>query len=92
MKTICRRCWVSGRVQSVFYRRSTREKAIQLDVKGWVKNLEDGRVEVLLCGKESAVVKMIAWLHIGPTRAQVENVQMESIRCENHAEFVIREA
>ena len=58
----CRRCYVSGRVQGVFYRASTREQARLLGVTGYARNLHDGTVEVLACGDETAVLKLCGWL------------------------------
>lgn len=58
----CLRCTVSGRVQGVFYRASTRHAALDLGVVGWVRNLADGSVEVLACGDAAAVEKLREWL------------------------------
>ena len=51
--------------------------ATQHNVKGWVKNLEDRRVEAILEGDETNVSKVLEWLHIGPPGAQVEKVEVE---------------
>ena len=74
---ICKRCLVSGRVQGVFYRASTAERARALGVTGYAKNLTDGRVEVLACGEEAAVEELCAWLWQGPPAAKVEAVAVE---------------
>ena len=68
---IARRCLVSGRVQGVFYRASTRERAHALGVSGHARNLADGRVEVLACGEPAAVDALCDWLWQGPPSAQV---------------------
>jgi acylphosphatase len=73
----CRRCYVSGRVQGVFYRASTREQARLLGVTGYARNLPDGKVEVLACGDEAAVLKLCGWLRIGPPAAAVSAVRCE---------------
>lgn len=70
----CRRCYVSGRVQGVFFRASTREQARQLGVSGYARNLPDGRVEVLACGADAAVQQLCDWLAQGPPAAQVRKV------------------
>lgn len=70
----CRRCYVSGRVQGVFFRASTREQARQLGVSGYARNLPDGRVEVLACGADVAVQQLCDWLAQGPPAAQVREV------------------
>ncbi len=75
--TICKRCFVDGRVQGVFYRASTREKAERWGVTGYAKNLEDGRVEVLACGDPAAVEKLVEWLHHGPKFARVKSVEIQ---------------
>lgn len=73
----CVRCWVSGRVQGVFYRASTRERALALGLRGYARNLPDGRVEVLACGPEGAVRELEAWLREGPPMARVTAVRCE---------------
>lgn len=75
---LCLRCIVSGRVQGVFYRASTRHEAERLGITGYVRNLGDGSVEVLACGKKSAVEELCAWLAKGPQHARVSNVACEN--------------
>eukprot|EP01104_Vermistella_antarctica_P015668 TRINITY_DN5197_c0_g1_i1.p1 TRINITY_DN5197_c0_g1~~TRINITY_DN5197_c0_g1_i1.p1 ORF type:complete len:117 (+),score=4.48 TRINITY_DN5197_c0_g1_i1:111-461(+) len=53
--------FVSGRVQGVYFRKFTREKAISLGLVGWAKNLLDGRVEVLTEGSEEAIQQLVRW-------------------------------
>ncbi|HEX7965793.1 MAG TPA: acylphosphatase [Gammaproteobacteria bacterium] len=77
---IAKRCFVSGKVQGVFYRASTAERAKALDLTGYAKNLPDGRVEVLACGEEGAVQQLIAWLYQGPPRAEVDSVEIEEVK------------
>ena len=74
---VCRRCYVSGRVQGVFYRASTREQAERLGVTGHARNLPDGRVEVLACGEQTAVQSLCDGLLSGPPAARVSEVQCE---------------
>ncbi len=69
--------YVSGEVQGVFFRDSARQKAEQLDVAGWVKNLPDGRVEALFEGAPEKVREMIRWCEEGPSHATVEDVEAE---------------
>jgi acylphosphatase len=71
---IARRCYVSGRVQGVFYRASTRQKAAELGCNGYARNLADGRVEVLIVGQPASVQSLIDWLWHGPPGAHVTNV------------------
>lgn len=75
--SVCVRCFVSGRVQGVFYRASTRERALALGLRGYARNLPDGRVEVLACGPEDAVRALEAWLWEGPPMARVTDVRCE---------------
>ena len=75
---VCRRCLVSGHVQGVFFRASTRERALSLGVTGYARNLRDGRVEVLACGSAEAVAALCSWLSDGPPGARVRNVQCEA--------------
>ncbi|MET4693754.1 acylphosphatase [Endozoicomonas lisbonensis] len=76
MAKVCKRALVKGRVQGVWYRGSTQRKAQELGISGWAKNLADGRVEVLMCGEESALTELASWLHEGPPAAQVESVSV----------------
>jgi acylphosphatase len=69
--------YVAGDVQGVFFRDSTREKAQQLGLSGWVKNLPDGRVEALFEGPSQKVREMVRWCEQGPPHAAVENVDVE---------------
>lgn len=68
---------VGGRVQGVFFRAWTRDKARDLQLSGWVRNLPDKRVEVLAQGEESALNKLLAELHQGPPLARVDQVESE---------------
>ena len=65
---------VSGQVQGVFFRDSTRQKAEELGLAGWVKNTADGQVEALFEGPSGKVKEMVRWCEEGPQRASVENV------------------
>jgi acylphosphatase len=69
--------YVSGQVQGVFFRDTAREKAEQLGLNGWVKNLPDGRVEALFEGPSERVREMVRWCEEGPSRAEVEDVDTE---------------
>ena len=72
---IARRCYVSGRVQGVFYRASTRQRAQELGCRGYARNLPDGRDEVLAVGEPAAVQTLIEWLRQGPPAAHVTDVK-----------------
>lgn len=75
----CIKVLVSGRVQGVFFRDSTRSKARRLGITGYAINLPDGRVEVLACGDRASLDTLVQWLHIGPPSAQVNELQSESV-------------
>lgn len=89
MSLICLRCYVSGRVQGVFYRRGAKHKADALGVTGWARNLSDGRVEVLACGEAEQVHALRDWLWEGPRLAMVEDVAVEEAPWETHARFEV---
>jgi len=75
--------FVSGRVQGVYYRASTRDAAREHGVDGWVRNLDDGRVEAVFEGESDAVEAMCEWCETGSRAANVEavDVTMESPDC-----------
>jgi len=68
---------ISGRVQGVWYRASTKQKAEELELTGWVKNTVEGNVEAVFEGDESKVNEMIAWCWKGPPLAKVADVTIE---------------
>jgi len=68
--------YVSGFVQGVFFRANTRWKALALGLTGWVRNLQDGRVEIIAEGPEDALNKLVEWCNTGPRGARVTSVQV----------------
>jgi len=69
------RFFVGGHVQGVFFRASTREQALHLGLRGYARNLHDGRVEVLAVGDVQAVERLGEWLKEGPPHARVEHLE-----------------
>ena len=76
MSNVKAHVYIRGRVQGVFFRATTKEKASEFGIHGWVKNCTDGRVEAVFEGKKEAVDKMIDWCRKGPAGAFVEEVQV----------------
>lgn len=74
----CVHCIVSGHVQGVFYRASTQAQALRLGLTGWVRNLADGRVELVACGTEQQLKLLHIWLWQGPPHAQVNEIVCEA--------------
>jgi len=81
---------VTGRVQNVTYRESTRREAERLGVAGWVRNLPDGSVEAALEGPQDAVDTLLAWMHRGPLLAGVEAVDATVVAPEGDEVFRVR--
>ncbi len=81
---------VRGEVQGVGFRDATVRRAHELDVKGWVRNGEDGAVLVHAEGSEQGVRELIAFLHHGPPLARVSEVAIERVAVEGHEQFAIR--
>lgn len=79
MSRVAARFLVSGRVQGVFFRASTREQAQRLALQGTAINLDDGRVEVRAAGDPEAVAALAAWLRHGPPKARVDAVIREDV-------------
>ncbi|MCS7249693.1 MAG: acylphosphatase [candidate division WOR-3 bacterium] len=69
--------FVSGLVQGVFYRDFTRKQAKRFNILGWVRNLLDGRVEVVAEGEEENIKKFIEELKKGPPAARVESIEVK---------------
>ncbi|MBD3305233.1 acylphosphatase [candidate division KSB3 bacterium] len=77
MAKSCVHVYVSGVVQGVAFRYTARRQAQRLGVGGWVKNLPDGRVELVIEGEDSAVRQMVGWCRQGPRSADVSDIQEE---------------
>ena len=77
------RLFVTGRVQGVFFRQSLKAKSVQNNIFGWVKNLQDGRVECLLEGNEKNISVLVEWANSGPANAIVENVEIHDEKFDN---------
>lgn len=90
MSRTCVHGYVEGKVQGVYYRQSTQEQAEALDVSGWVRNLEDGRVEVLMEGDTQAVAQLSRWLEQGPAEAMVTQVTLAQQPIQGIVGFVVR--
>lgn len=85
----CRRWWVTGRVQGVAFRAATRDQARSLGLVGQVRNLPDGRVEVLACGEEAPLQTLDTWLHHGPPAARVAHLEWVEVAMEAPLDFNI---
>ena len=68
--------FISGRVQGVFYRVTCLNEGASRGLKGWVRNLPDGRVEALLQGPKDRVESMIKWCYRGPSEARVSDIDV----------------
>lgn len=80
-------CFVSGKVQGVWFRASTKTEATRLGITGWVRNLADGRVEVKAYGDKDQLADLYQWLKVGPSQANVTEVSYEEIAWEDLSEF-----
>ena len=89
MAEVCKRAFVAGRVQGVWFRGSTQEKARALALVGWVRNLADGRVEVLVRGPEAAVAELEHWLQRGPPLARVDRLTVSEEPLQHFSDFTI---
>ncbi len=85
-----KRIQVTGKVQGVFFRKSTQQKALELGVKGWVRNELDGSVMAEIEGELSAIMAMEAWLKQGPPKAKVESVWEEEGEEQGYSDFLIQ--
>lgn len=81
--------FISGKVQGVFFRAYTKEKAAELGIAGWVKNLPDGRVEAVFEGKPDQVDQLVAWCRQGPPAGRVEKVEEKEEAAEQLSGFTL---
>jgi acylphosphatase len=72
------RLFIKGKVQGVFFRQALKVRAKKNNVKGWVRNLKDGRVEALLEGEDTDVSILIEWCHAGSANARVEDIEIKN--------------
>lgn len=86
-KTI--RLIVEGKVQGVFYRQSTREKASVIGLNGTVKNLPDGNVEIIATGTAEQLEQLTLWCNDGPSRAVVTKVSSTPLPLQPFSDFII---
>ncbi len=68
--------FVTGRVQGVFFRQSTKVMAIKNNVKGWVRNLDDGRVEIVAQGETQDIDNLAHWCKTGPANSRVDEFEL----------------
>ena len=89
MNKACRQYKVTGKVQGVFYRRGTQQKALELGLTGRVFNVGDGSVEVVACGDVEHLERLEEWLWEGPSRAQVEEVESWDVPFKHFTDFLV---
>ena len=80
---------IFGKVQGVYYRKSTKETADKLKIYGWVKNQPDGSVLAEIEGHPAPLSEMLEWCFLGPERASVHTIEKEEIKIENSNKFDI---
>ena len=88
-KLIGRHYFVSGKVQGVWFRQSTKTEAERLGVYGWVRNLPDGRVELMAFGDEAVMDQLHEWLKSGPPLANVTDLILEEVIWQEMQDFKI---
>ena len=81
---------ISGEVQGVWFRASTKQKAEELGLTGWVRNTPNGCVEAIFEGEEDIVNKMVDWCYNGPPMAKVDNVEVKKQKTVGFKDFSIR--
>lgn len=87
MKTI--RIYLSGSVQGIFFRKYIEEKANELRIRGFVRNLEDGRVEVLIEGKDENVNSMLEVCKRGNQHTKIVDIQFQELKNQGFKEFKV---
>jgi acylphosphatase len=80
---------VTGKVQGVYYRETTRKKAKAHDITGWVRNCSDGRVELKAFGPKEGVDQFLRFCRKGPVLARVKSLDMRECQVEAHDDFLV---
>ena len=80
---------VTGKVQGVFFRQSTRELALALNIKGKVRNMPDDTVQIIATGTPEQIEQLIKWCWSGPPKAKVENVVIKELQLQTFDKFTI---
>lgn len=86
---ICVHVRVSGRVQGVFFRSFTQNKAKELEIKGWVRNIPGGGVEAVLEGERQKVGELLSLMKAGPESAMVLGIELSELKCKGYDSFEI---
>jgi acylphosphatase len=86
---ICVHVRVSGRVQGVFFRSFTQNKAKELEIKGWVRNIPGGGVEAVLEGERQKVGELLSLMKAGPEGAMVLGIELSELKCKGYDNFEI---
>jgi len=87
MKTI--RIYITGIVQGVLFRKFLEEKANEFKLRGFVRNLEDGRVEVVVEGRDEKVNEMLEACRKGPSHSEIKNIESQQLRHQGFEDFKI---
>lgn len=83
------RIYLEGTVQGIFFRNFVKEQAENLDIKGFVRNLEDGRIEIFLEGDNTSVEKMVEICKKGPKHAQIRKLEIKLEKFQDFKQFKI---
>ncbi len=81
---------VAGKVQGVYFRDSTKKRAEEIGIKGYVRNLPDGRVECIAQGTDEQLGRFISFCKVGPRAALIESVDMEELESDPFDTFSVR--
>lgn len=82
---------IYGKVQGVWFRATTKEKADKLGIKGWVRNTLDGNVEAIFEGEEKKIKEIIEWCNHGPPLAKVDDIKIKKQPISNNIDqFLIK--
>ena len=90
MAVVCRKIQIFGRVQGVFFRASAKERADELGLSGYVRNLADGSVEVIVQDEKGVVDSFVEWLKNNPALSRVENIKTEDLPLQDFKGFEIK--